>query len=155
MCKKLFFSISCLLLVGLLADPLAQAATRTWDHEGGDNLWMNAANWSADKIPGSGDTAKVVLTAPDHCLVDALHTGDNAANPKNLHIGRDGGDGELRVIGGSLITANILRVGNAATGTLTISGGTVQTVGGAMDIGFWQGHTRFYFSDTLTMRWIS
>jgi hypothetical protein len=136
MCRKLFFSISYVLVLGLLVNPLAQAATRTWDHEGGDNLWMNAVNWSADKIPGSSDTAKVVLIAPDHCLVDALHVGDNLANPKNLHIGRDGGDGELRVTGGSLIAANILRVGNAATGTLTMSGGTVQTIGGAMDIGY-------------------
>lgn len=136
MCKKFFLSISCLLVLGLPANRPAQAATRTWDHEGGDNLWMNAANWSADKMPGSGDTANVVLIAPDYCLVDALHTGDNAANPKNLHIGRDGAEGELRVVGGSLIAANILRVGNNGIGTLIVSGGTVQTVGGAMDVGY-------------------
>ena len=136
MCKKLFFSISTVVALGLVFSPLVQAATRTWDHEGGDNLWMNAANWSADKMPGSGDTANVVLIAPDYCLVDALHTGDNTANPKNLHVGRDGAEGELRVVGGSLIAANILRVGNNGTGTLTISGGSVQTIGGALEIGY-------------------
>lgn len=136
MFKKSLFAICVVLPLGLVVSPLAQAATRTWDHEGGDNLWMNAVNWSKDKLPTNKDTANVALIAPDFCLVDALHAGGDAANPKNLHIGRDGGDGELRVTGGSLIAANLLRVGNAATGTLTISGGTVQTIGGGMDIGY-------------------
>ena len=33
----------------------ASAATRTWDGEGTTNNWSEAANWSSNAVPGSGD----------------------------------------------------------------------------------------------------
>jgi fibronectin-binding autotransporter adhesin len=42
---------------------IAQAATITWDSEGGDSLWETAANWGGDALPGAGDLAKIEVAA--------------------------------------------------------------------------------------------
>lgn len=136
MCRRSTFSISFVLILGLIGNPLAFAATRTWDNDSGDNLWKTAENWSKNKLPTNKDTANIGLLAPFYCLIDATHTGGDAANPKNLSVGKSGADGELRMTGGSLITANNFRVGNAATGTFSITDGTIQTVGGPLDVGY-------------------
>ncbi len=44
------------LLIGLAMPFLAaKAAVISWDGEGGDGLWSNAANWSGNVLPSSGD----------------------------------------------------------------------------------------------------
>ena len=49
-----------LLAFGLFAH-VAEAATRTWDGGGGDNLASTAANWSGDTTPVAADD--IVLDA--------------------------------------------------------------------------------------------
>jgi len=123
MCKKLLCSIASVVVLGLLVNPLAQAATRTWDHEGGDNRWDNPLNWSKDKIPGDlSDHARIVLTGADECLIDSAVT----AEPANVFVGYDGAAGDLRMTGG-LFTPNNTHVGRASVGRFFLSGGTMNT----------------------------
>ncbi|MBC8127902.1 MAG: hypothetical protein H8M99_12245 [Gloeobacteraceae cyanobacterium ES-bin-144] len=46
-------AITALTLLGVCK---SQAATKTWDAGGGDQLWSTANNWSTDGVPASGDT---------------------------------------------------------------------------------------------------
>ena len=123
MCKKLLFSISIVLAAGLLTNPLAQAATRTWDNEGGDNRWDTAANWSNDTIPDAlKHHARIVLAGADECLIDGAVT----AEPKNVWVGYEGAAGDLRMTGG-LFTPNNTHVGRASVGNFFVSGGTMSS----------------------------
>ncbi|MGE4490171.1 MAG: hypothetical protein AB7E95_11580, partial [Kiritimatiellales bacterium] len=48
--------IQILLLAVLVVNGLVvQAATITWDGEGGDDNWSTAANWSTDTVPSASD----------------------------------------------------------------------------------------------------
>ncbi|UCG58166.1 MAG: PEP-CTERM sorting domain-containing protein [Phycisphaerales bacterium] len=123
MCAKRFLFVAAVLLLGLIANPLLQAATRTWDHEGGDNRWDTAANWSNDMIPGGlADHARIVLAGADECLIDSAVV----AEPKNVWVGYEGAAGDLRMTGG-VFTPNNTHVGRASVGRFFLSGGTVNT----------------------------
>jgi len=133
MCKKLFFSILVMVALGLLVNPLAQAATRTWDHEGGDNRWDTAANWSNDKIPVGSDTARIVLTGADEARIDAAV----AAALGKIQVGWLVDDvalaGDLRILGGTLDMTKASQVGRKSTGRLFVEGGILNAR--AIDIG--------------------
>ena len=130
MSKKLTILISLALVLGLFANPLVRAATRTWDNDSGDGRWDTAANWSKDKIPtGGSDHARIVLTDPDGALIDAAVSAD----PKNVFVGYKGAAGDLRMTGGSFAPQNIY-VGRASVGRFYLSDGTVDTRRG-MQIG--------------------
>jgi hypothetical protein len=125
MCKKLFFASAIVLSLGLLINPLVQAATRTWDNEGGDNRWDNPLNWSNDSIPGGlADHARIVLAGADECLIDSAVI----AEPKNVFVGYEGAAGDLRMTGG-LFTPNNTQVGRASVGNFFVSGGTMNSTG--------------------------
>src|SRR5690242_8047968 len=58
------------LLMGLVMPILTvKAAVITWDGEGADGLWSNAANWSGNILPSTGDD--VIL---DNSVVSASYT---------------------------------------------------------------------------------
>jgi hypothetical protein len=123
MCKKLVVSISVVFVVCLVSNPLAHAANRTWDNEGGDNRWDNALNWSNDKIPGSGsDNARIVLIDAEECLIDSLIS----AEPQNVFVGYQGAAGDLRMTGGSFAPKNT-HVGRDSVGRFFFSGGTMNS----------------------------
>ncbi len=125
--SKLNNLISAVFVLVLVCSPLATAATRTWDHEGGDNRWDTAANWSADKIPGTGDIARIVLADASYCLIDDLVT----ATPKKLQVGwgdgTDAFEGKLLMTGGSLAWTVESKVGVKATGVFDFQGGVVNS----------------------------
>jgi hypothetical protein len=131
--KKAVLFISFVLAVCLVASPLARAATRTWDHEGGDNRWDTAANWSSDKIPGSSDTARIVMTGADEARID----GAVETQIGKIQVGWVVDDvalaGDLRLLGGVLTLTKSSQVGRASTGGLYVEGGTFNPR--AMDIG--------------------
>lgn len=121
--KRKLVLISFVFALFLVVNPLASAATRTWDNEGGDNRWDNALNWSNDSIPGGlSDHARIVLAGADECLIDAAVT----AEPKNVWVGYEGAAGDLRMTGG-LFTPNNTHVGRASVGRFFLSDGTVNT----------------------------
>lgn len=57
--RRLAYSVSTAILgvssLFVLISPAAHAANVTWDGGGGDNLFSNAVNWSADTLPVAGD----------------------------------------------------------------------------------------------------
>lgn len=123
MCKKLIPFFYLMFVACLVGHPVALAATRTWDNEGGDNRWDNPLNWSADKIPGGlADHARIVLTGADECLIDSAVT----AEPKNVFVGYQGAAGDLRMTGG-LFTPNNTHVGRASVGNFFVLGGTMNS----------------------------
>jgi hypothetical protein len=135
MYKYVSFLISLVFVLGLISTPLARAATRTWDHEGLDNRWETAANWSNDKIPGTGDIARIVMTGADECRINDLVI----AEIKNLQVGRNVGGtalgGDFRILpGGSLSFTATSSVGNQAEGRFFMDGGTV-TADGSLSVG--------------------
>jgi len=134
MAKRLTLLTSFMFTLVLLGSPLVLAATRTWDNEGKDNRWDNVLNWSANKIPGEADVARIVLADTGLCLIDSAVT----AKVKNLHVGYLDGTtalaGDLRMTGGSLTMLAASTVGRAATGRFYMEGGTVSTTG-TWDIG--------------------
>ena len=101
--SKLNYLIVGMFVMCLVGNPLAMAATRTWDNEGIGNSWDIAANWSNDSIPGTGDVARITMTGADYCIIDSLV----AADCKNLQVGwmksdyTEGAAGELLMTGGS------------------------------------------------------
>jgi len=110
-------------VVCLVGNPLARAATRTWDNEGGDNRWDTAANWSNDRIPGgSADHARIVLTDADECLIDSLVS----AEPANVFVGYQGAAGDLRMTGGSF-TPNNTHIGRDSVGRFILSDGVMNS----------------------------
>lgn len=134
MYRKVLLLISFVLALTLAINSLGLSATRTWDNEGGDNRWDNAVNWSANKIPGEADAARIVLADAARCLIDGAVT----AKVKNLHVGYSDGTtafaGDLQMTGGSLTMVAASTVGRAATGRFYMEGGTVSTTG-TWDIG--------------------
>jgi hypothetical protein len=122
MCRRSFSLICFLFALALVGHPLALAATRTWDNEGGDNRWDNALNWSANKIPTSADDARIVLAGAAECLIDSAVT----AVPKNVFVGYEGAAGDLRMTGG-LFTPSNTHVGRASVGRFFLSDGAVNT----------------------------
>jgi len=123
MYKKLIPFVCLVFAACLVASPVALAATRTWDNEGGDNRWDNPLNWSDDSIPGGlADHARIVLAGADECLIDSAVT----AEPKNVFVGYDGAAGDLRMTGG-LFTPNNTHVGRASVGNFFVLGGTMNS----------------------------
>lgn len=130
-----FFSL--LLAAGLLlaAEPRAFAAARTWQNtNAGTATWNRSGNWNPQAIPGSGDTA--VINNTFTALVPTGVTG----NYTILNIGTtSGGTGNLNITGGTLNAVNIspqTNIGQAAggQGNVTMTAGTWS--GGTISVGF-------------------
>lgn len=134
MCRRLVsLTIATVLIVGVCAN----AATRTFDNDGGDHRWDVAANWSNDQIPGSGDVARVI---GEYALIDDAVT----AEINKLQVGwlkadgSSGDSGDLQMTGGSLTFAGASDIGLRHTGIFTLGGGTV-TGSNHLDVGDGEG----------------
>ncbi len=94
-----------------------------WDNESGDNLWRTPLNWEGNVLPTSADNARIILTDPNHCLIDSA----TVADANKLSVGHEGGAGDLRMTGGSLVLSlDHFTVGHKDyAGTFVLEGGTV------------------------------
>ncbi|MGE4490227.1 MAG: hypothetical protein AB7E95_11860 [Kiritimatiellales bacterium] len=74
------FMMRTVIFAGLCAAAIiTQAATITWDGEGGDANWSTAANWSTDTVPSSSDGVKFAGTSPTTVNNDLVGAAFGAA----------------------------------------------------------------------------
>lgn len=143
MFRKMTCVASLVLLLVLLNSASAQIL---WDDGGPDPLWSTADNWHTNTVPGSVDAASIDQPADTHCEIqegidaecETLRVG-NGGVPANLdisggsltaagaYIGVDspGGHGILNMSGG-LFSTGSLQLGWRGTGTLNMTGGTIE-----------------------------
>ncbi len=109
----------------------AQAANVTWDKGAGTLNWADAANWSTDVLPGTGDVAQ--LFAAGISAGDVINVGGNVAIQQlqlgNNNVANNPPDFTLANVPGSKITlrgggaGNLLAIvkGTQTTGVVTIA----------------------------------
>jgi len=142
MFKKMLCLVSLALPLVLLN---SASAIIFWDEGGFDNLWSTAANWSTDTIPTGIDPVSIDDPQNTHCVIEdgitavceTLRVG-NGASTTNLdinggsltasgaYVGVDNPDGHgiLNMSGGVFSTGS-LQLGWSGTGTLNMTGGTI------------------------------
>lgn len=145
MCKKWIYSVSVVLLLSLVVD--VQAVATHWTDAGPDSQFNTPENWSPQAVPTAADDMFVDSPDGTHCVVPAGVDGQcgtlrvgNSVFTTNLdiaggsftvtggcYIGVDNasGHGILNVSGG-LFTSADMNLGLRGTGTLNMTGGTVQ-----------------------------
>ncbi|UCD52045.1 MAG: hypothetical protein JSW27_05280 [Phycisphaerales bacterium] len=133
-------------LVALLVLSQSASAQIMWNDAGADSLWSTAENWSTSSVPTSLDAASIDQPPDTHCVVEegidaeceTLRVG-NGGVPTNLditggsltaagaYVGVDSpsGHGILNISGGRFATGS-LQIGWRGTGTLNMTGGTVE-----------------------------
>lgn len=142
MCRKLFFLVSLLAVLGLAGNALA--VSKTFDNGEGNNLWSEPNNWNPDGVPGEGDVADIAngLGDANACLIDSTVVavvGDVSTSYWNgvdfgVAISPGGNEtGQLNMTGGRLlVTDGMTLLGTTAGcyGLFNMSGGTLDTLGG-------------------------
>jgi len=143
MFKKMTCLITLVLPLVLLNSASAQIL---WDAGGFDDLWTTAANWVDDTLPTSIDPVSIDDPENAHCIIEdgidveceTLRVG-NGGTTTNLditggsltatgaYIGVDStaGHGIMNISGG-LFSTGSLQIGWAGTGTLNMTGGTIE-----------------------------
>jgi hypothetical protein len=124
----------------------ARAVDTSWDAPPATpGTWHTATNWNTDTVPGptdnafinNGGTAQITQDIP--AVIDlragdgagssgtVLHSAGNATVNEWMRIGVNGGTGTYSLSGtGNLTVQNALNIGEAGTGTLNVSGGTLR-----------------------------
>lgn len=101
------------MLMGLLMPVIAaKAALITWDGEGADGLWSNAANWSGNILPAAGDDIILDNSIVVMNYTISLPSGNSSVSIRSLVIDPRG----------SFIITLVLPVTNTADPGLLISG---------------------------------
>jgi len=115
MCKKLIYSISFVLVLGLAGSAMAQTY-RDWDDgDPGDHLWSSPRNWNPDGLPtmiGSSNNRTRIESGSGHGnypILDAtiFAVDPNGAFTDRLYVGHLQGDGstaKLWVMDGAKLT---------------------------------------------------
>ena len=131
MSKKMIGPVCVVVLLVLLG---RASAMIYWDDGGPDHLWSTAANWSPDSIPTSMDPVSIDGPANTHCEI----TAGIAAQCETLRVGNSGNTTNLDISGGSLSASGAyIGVDNpSGHGILNMSGGVFST--GGLQIG-WRG----------------
>jgi hypothetical protein len=143
MLKKMTCLISFVLLLFLFDSAFAMIY---WDDGGADHLWSTANNWSTDTVPTSIDPVSIDGPADTHCEIkdgitaqcETLRVGNSgfttnldisggSLSASGAYVGVDNpsGHGILNMSGGLFSTGD-LHVGLAGTGTLNMTGGTIE-----------------------------
>ena len=125
------------------------SAIISWDEGGADHLWSTTANWSSDTVPTIADSVSIDQPDDTHCAIQAGITAQcstlrvgNSSFTTNLdisggslstdgtYIGVDNsiGHGILNMSGGLFSTGG-LQIGWSGTGTLNMTGGTIELSG--------------------------
>ncbi len=146
MFKKMICLISIVLPL-ILFD--SASAMIYWDDGGGDHLWSTTANWSPDTVPTIADPVSIDQPDNTHCEIQAgitaqcstLRVGNSNATTNldisggslsadGAYIGVDSsaGHGILNMSGGLFSTGG-LQIGWGGTGTLNMTGGTIELSG--------------------------
>ncbi|HWB04345.1 MAG TPA: hypothetical protein VG796_15050 [Verrucomicrobiales bacterium] len=111
----------------------ALAVTVTWTNPG-TGAWSEPTNWDLVRSPVTGDLG--LVTNGGTITIDATTT----ALCTGVSLGSGAGtSGHLQITGGSLTTASDLRIGgngNEATGTATMSGGSITISPANLNVGF-------------------
>ena len=143
MCRKMACLIS---LVLLLVQFESASAQIMWSDGGPDHLWSTIANWNSPTIPTAVDSVSIDDPEGTHCEIrdgiaaecETLRVG-NAGFTTNLdisggslaavgaYVGVDSpsGHGILNISGG-LFSSGALQIGWRGSGTLNMTGGTVE-----------------------------
>ena len=142
MLKKMICLVSLALPLVLLN---SASAIIFWDAGGYDDFWSTAANWDTDTVPTKIDP--VSIDGPDntHCIIkdgitavcETLRVANSGATTNlditggsltasGAYVGVDNpaGHGILNMSGGTFSTGS-LQLGWSATGTLNMTGGTI------------------------------
>jgi hypothetical protein len=143
MFNKMICLIALVLPLVLLNSASAQIL---WDDGGADHLWSTATNWSTDILPTDIDPVSIDNPDKTHCEI----TDGITAECETLRVGNGGGTTNLDISGGSLTAAGAyigvdsifghgilnmsggffstgsLQVGWVGTGTVNMTGGTIE-----------------------------
>jgi len=131
----MFKKMTCVIAL-VLALVLSNSASGIifWNADGFDDLWSNAANWDTDTIPISTEAVSIDNPDKTHCQI----TDGITAVCETLRVANSGSTTNLDISGGSL-TASGAYIGvdnEAGHGILNMSGGLFST--GALQVG-WGG----------------
>lgn len=117
-----------------------------WDDGGADHLWSTAKNWSPDTVPTRIDPVSIDEPADTHCEIkdgitaqcETLRVGNSgfitnldisggSLTASGAYVGVDNpsGHGILNMSGG-LFSTGSLQIGWSGTGTLNMTGGTIE-----------------------------
>ncbi len=136
MCRKLYFSISVVLVLVFAGSVRAQWRQVDWTDGGGDHLWCNPANWSTGEVPfidnWTGwavdrpwiDVANmsdpVLISADQTCAVEGGHfvVGDTVDTGPGVALNMTGGEARFMEISPGYSVGGV--------GTMTMSGGHIQ-----------------------------
>jgi hypothetical protein len=147
----MFKKMTCLIsfVLPLVLFDSASAQILYWDAGGTDKLWSTPANWSTNTVPTGADDVSIDEPANTHCVIQAgitaqcvtLRVGNSSVttnldisggslSASGAYVGVDNpsGHGILNMSGG-LFSSGDLHVGLAGTGTLNMTGGTIEVVG--------------------------
>ncbi|MHC4536518.1 MAG: hypothetical protein ACYS6K_21420, partial [Planctomycetota bacterium] len=143
MFKKMTYLISLVLLLFQFQNASAQIM---WTDGGPDHLWSTVANWGSGNIPTALDSVSIDSPEDTHCEItegitaecETLRVGNlsfitnldisgGSLTAAGAYVGVDNasGHGILNVSGG-LFSTGSLQVGWRGTGTVNITGGTIE-----------------------------
>ena len=123
-------------------DPNSMIVTRTWDGGGTTNNWTEAANWSGDSVPTSGDPVIFDATSTKDALIDVnvatsnLTIAGGYTGAISMAPGVNASFGQSCSIAGGTFNAGsgTLNLGNNGFG-LNLSGGNVNGGSGTINFG--------------------
>ncbi len=139
--KKITLAVALFLLVVivLIIDRPARAATRTWDNDSTDGLWSTCANWSADTCPTGSDIAFFDSTSTTNASIDGSFAGSvggltistgysgTITQARSLTIGSSGYSQSTGTFTGATQTIDL-------NGTFSLTGGIFTSTSGTFSI---------------------
>lgn len=146
MFKKMTYLISLVLLLVQFQNASAQIM---WTDGGPDHLWSTVANWGSSNIPTALDSVSIDSPEDTHCEItdgitaecETLRVGNlsfitnldisgGSLTAAGAYVGVDNSSGHgILNISGGLFSSGALQIGWRGTGTLNMTGGTVELSG--------------------------
>jgi len=142
MCTRMIYLICFVFVLGLVGNVHAQDAT--WTDVAGDHDWFTPENWS--EFPTDAHWAKVrnglpgPTIASEGAVARRVHVGYSEGGAltvdggtlvvadDDLLLGKNGGEGILNMISGSIDVARDFEVGGGNPGIVNMTGGTITVV---------------------------
>jgi len=139
MCRKLFFLVSLVIVLGLGSQ--VWAASYDWDNGGVTQLWTEPNNWNPNGVPEDGDVLDISggIGDANAALIDSTVVGVCGSTSADMWNGYDlgvggspagGKKGQLNITDGLLIMPN----GGLVLGTTAGNLGIVHMSGGTVDL---------------------
>ncbi len=144
MCTRFIYLSSLILALSLVGQVQAQFPEHdsTWTDATGDHLWTTPENWSEFPTPGAwakirnGLPGPTILSGVD-AVARRVHIGYSEGgaltvdggtlvlHADDLLLGKNGGEGILNMISGSIEVARDFEVGGGNPGIVNMTGGTI------------------------------